>query len=191
MTCNSSNHGLRDLRRVLLSLAVAGVAILHNPLIAQGSHLPVDEPTLLSPATNESPAEEGHQSENSHRHDPIVVRSKPVIERLPVSVIDPVDVTVSRSGSIYVADAKAETVFRIASDGLVDTPLREATGLTRLCLDQDNHLYVLLRESRNSRILQVTPTGSAWSWPRFHSKQHPWLDWQAVKFSSLLEPARN
>ena len=28
---------------------------------------------------------------STHRHDPIVVRSKPVIERLPVKVLQPVD----------------------------------------------------------------------------------------------------
>lgn len=159
MICNSNNQGLRDLRRVLLSLTVAGVAFLLNPLMPQGRQLPADEPSFQTPPAEETLAEDSNETDHSHRHDPIVVRSKPVIERLPVSVIDPVDVTVSRAGSIYVADAKAQTVFRIASDGLVDTPLRDATGLTRLCLDQDNHLYVLLRESRNSRVLQITPNG--------------------------------
>lgn len=160
MTINTNNSKLCGARRTMQSFVVIGVAILHTSLpgfvnIGPNAGVVIADELVSDdrvPASTD-------QAYNGHRHDPIVVRSKPVIERLPVSVIDPVDVAVSRGGAIYVADAKAQTVFRVASDGLVDTPIRDANGLTRICLDQDSHLYVLQRESKNSRVLQVTPNG--------------------------------
>ncbi|MFM7164923.1 MAG: hypothetical protein ACKO3T_06710, partial [Planctomycetaceae bacterium] len=79
----------------------------------------------------------------THRHEPIVVRSKPVIERLPVKVIQPVDLQVSSDGRIFVADAQAGCVFRLDPDGQVSLAARDLAGIRRIRLDADGSLYVL------------------------------------------------
>ncbi|MBL8819554.1 MAG: hypothetical protein JNL58_26250 [Planctomyces sp.] len=94
-----------------------------------------------------------------HRHEPVIVRSKPVIERLPVSVIEPVDIVSTESGMIYVADRGAETVFRLSADGHVDAPVKNTRGIIRIAVDSSDNIYTLIVESNVSRILHFTPTG--------------------------------
>ena len=60
-----------------------------------------------------------------HPHAPLVVRSRPVIERLPVQVIEPVDLQVGHSGHIYVADAGAQCQLKQAE---VSAPVLEPGG---------------------------------------------------------------
>ena len=49
----------------------------------------------------------GFNALETHQHAAIHVNSRPVVERIPVNVIDPVDVRVAADGAILVADAKA------------------------------------------------------------------------------------
>ena len=95
----------------------------------------------------------------THRHDPIVVRSKPVIERLPVKVIQPVDLKVSADGRIFVADAQASCVFRLDPDGQVSLAVRDIAGIRRIQVDADGSLYVLTVSGAESKLYQATPAG--------------------------------
>jgi len=95
----------------------------------------------------------------THRHDPIVVRSKPVIERLPVKVIQPVDLKVSADGRIFVADAQASCVFRLDPDGQVSLAVRDLAGIRRIQVDADGSLYVLTVSGAESKLYQATPAG--------------------------------
>lgn len=94
-----------------------------------------------------------------HEHTPIRVHSRPVIERLAVNVIEPVDLRVSESGRIFIADARARTVFRIQSDGRVDLAAKDMDGLLRIHVDGDDNLFVLTASAGSGRIFQVTPAG--------------------------------
>jgi|GEM_PF-360161 len=106
----------------------------------------------------------------THRHEPIVVRSKPVIERLPVKVIQPVDLKVSSDGRIFVADTQAGCVFRLDPDGQVSLAARDLAGIRRIQLDADGSLYVLTVNGAESRLYQATPAGLT---VQLHTLQFP------------------
>lgn len=95
----------------------------------------------------------------THRHDPIIVRSKPVIERLPVKVIQPVDLQVTSDGRILVADVQARCVFRLDSDGQVSLAVRDLADIRRIQADRDGSLYVLTGTGGESSLYQSTPDG--------------------------------
>jgi hypothetical protein len=95
----------------------------------------------------------------NHAHTPIHVRSKPVIERLPVKVIDPVDLVLSDAGNIFVADRQANCVFRLDQHGSVSLMVEQLEGIERIAVDADESLYILTSTSGESLLHQVTPAG--------------------------------
>jgi len=95
----------------------------------------------------------------NHDHPAIHVRSKPVIERLPVKVIDPVDLALSDAGHIFVADNKADCVFRLDQHGSVSLMVEQLHGIQRIYVDADESLYILTSTSGESSLHQVTPAG--------------------------------
>lgn len=97
----------------------------------------------------------------NHDHAPIVVQSRPVIERLPVKVISPVDLQISRAGHIFVADDAANCVFRLEADGDVSLPVQNLSNIRRIELDADGNLYTLTSDSRESQIRMVNPVGQS------------------------------
>lgn len=96
---------------------------------------------------------------SGHPHSPLVVRSRPVIERLPVQVIQPVDLQVARSGNIFIADAQADCIFRLDMLSSVSLQVQDLAGIRRICLDADEAVYVLTAVSGESCIHQITPDG--------------------------------
>lgn len=94
-----------------------------------------------------------------HTHDAILVRSRPVIERLAVKVIEPVDLQLSADGHVYVADKKAKCVFRLDPDGTVSLPVENLPDIQRIRLDGQGSLYVLASTDGESDLYQVTSTG--------------------------------
>ncbi len=96
-----------------------------------------------------------------HDHAPIVVQSRPVIERLPVKVIDPVDLRIGKTGHIFVADKTAKCVFRLDSDGEVSLPVADLSNIQRIQVDADDNLYVLTSNSREAQIQVVNPIGQS------------------------------
>ncbi|MCA9057282.1 MAG: hypothetical protein KDA85_02235 [Planctomycetaceae bacterium] len=95
----------------------------------------------------------------SHPHDEIVVPSRPVIERLPVNVVEPVDVCVSSSGQIFVADRRQQAVFRIDPDGEVHLALAGIEQLKRVSCDRAGRIYVLAGQAGDQRLLEITQAG--------------------------------
>ncbi len=94
-----------------------------------------------------------------HPHAPVMVRSRPVIERLPVQVIEPVDLQVARTGHIYVADAGAQCIFRLDQFSSVSLHAEQLSGIRRICLDADESVYALTATPGESTIHQITPEG--------------------------------
>jgi len=94
-----------------------------------------------------------------HEHAPIIVPSMPVIERLPVKVIEPIDLKVGNSGSVFVADRSAQCVFLVNRDGEVSLPIADVSNLQRIQIDADDNLYLLTSDAYESQIQMVTPIG--------------------------------
>jgi hypothetical protein len=87
------------------------------------------------------------------------VHSKPVIERLPIKVVDPVDLVLSDKSRIFVADRAAECVFRLDEHGSVSVVVDHLSGIQRIQLDADGSLYVLASSGGESSLHQITPSG--------------------------------
>jgi hypothetical protein len=95
----------------------------------------------------------------NHNHDPIRVRSKPVIERLPLKVIQPIDLKVSRNGHIFVADCKADCVFRLDEFGSASVVIDQLPNIQRMQVDSDGSVFVLTSTGGESSLHQITLTG--------------------------------
>lgn len=95
----------------------------------------------------------------NHDHAPVRVHSKPVIERLPVKVLEPVDLVVSGKSRIFVADRKAECVFRLDEHGSVSLAIEHLTGIHRIQVDVDGSLYVQASSGGESSLHQITESG--------------------------------
>ena len=131
-----------SISRIIASIFFAGSLVgLTTPLSAQ-------EPASLGAIRN-------------HDHAPIIVQSRPVIERLPVKVIEPVDLRIGKNGHIFVADRTAKCVFRLDSNGEVSLPVADLSDIQRIQLDADDNLYVLTSSARESQISMVNPIGQS------------------------------
>ncbi len=97
----------------------------------------------------------------NHDHAPIIVQSRPVIERLPVKVISPVDLQISKAGHIFVADDAANCVFRLDAEGEVSLPVQRVGNIRRIQLDADGNLYTLTSDARESQIRMINPVGQS------------------------------
>ena len=95
----------------------------------------------------------------NHDHAPVRVHSKPVIERLPVKVLEPVDLVVYGKSRIFVADRKAECVFRLDEHGSVSFAIEHLSGIQRIQVDADGSLYVLASSGGESSLHQITESG--------------------------------
>jgi hypothetical protein len=96
---------------------------------------------------------------SNHDHAPVHVRSKPVIERLPVKVIEPVDLKLSGKGRIFIADRKAQCVFRLDEYGATSLPIQDLADIQRIQVDADESVYVLTSTGGESSLHQVTAAG--------------------------------
>ncbi|MEZ6128274.1 MAG: hypothetical protein R3C59_06310 [Planctomycetaceae bacterium] len=96
---------------------------------------------------------------DNHRHNAIIVRSRPVIERLPVQVIHPVDVIVNELGETLIADDVGQVLFRIDADGETGIPGEKLPGISRVVDSGTLGIHVLTVEQRSGRILRLTDNG--------------------------------
>lgn len=131
-----------SISRIIASICCVG------SLLTFASPLPAQEQQPLGAIRN-------------HDHAPIIVQSRPVIERLPVKVIEPVDLRIGKTGHIFVADKGAKCVFRLDGDGEVSLPVSELSHIQRIQLDADDNLYVLTSDTRESQIQMVNPIGQS------------------------------
>lgn len=99
--------------------------------------------------------------QSGHRHDSLFVRSRPVIERLPLQVIDPVDVVLLKNRSCLVADRAAGTLFRLNAEGHVELLADKIHGVQRICAADSGIVYVQISDKGDSdRILQLSAKGT-------------------------------
>jgi hypothetical protein len=117
-------------------------------LLAWGTTTLADDPPSLGAIKN-------------HDHAPIVVQSRPVIERLPVKVISPIDLQIAKTGHIFVADEMANCVFRLDPDGEVSLPVDRLQDIRRIHVDDDGNLYTLTSDARESQIRMTNPVGQS------------------------------
>ena len=101
----------------------------------------------------------GFNALENHQHAEIHVDSRPVVERIPVDVIEPVDIRVTVDGAILVADAQANSVFRIHPKGHSELLATELGNLRRLCVDAVGGIYAMTSDSATGGIHQITRTG--------------------------------
>ncbi|MCA9036056.1 MAG: hypothetical protein KDA91_13050 [Planctomycetaceae bacterium] len=99
-------------------------------------------------------AESGFGALEQHDHQPILVPSRPVIERIPISVIRPVDIKVAPDGAIYVADSDSESVFRMLPDRTVELAATGLSGLCRLSIDDAGTTLALTATAQPSSATQ-------------------------------------
>lgn len=92
-----------------------------------------------------------------HQHKPMVVRSRPVIERLALKVISPVDV-VSTDVATFVADSAGKVIFRIDSEDQTSIVGQDLDGLSRLAAHRLGN-FALLAKKTSGQIVQFTESG--------------------------------
>lgn len=95
------------------------------------------------------------------RHQPIVVRSRPVIERLPLKVIDPIDLAITEFGATIVAERQAGIVFLLGEDGQTSILMQDQAGLSRVANSEVTGLHSLCSRKSSSTIHRVTDSGFA------------------------------
>lgn len=94
-----------------------------------------------------------------HQHSPIIVRSAPVIQRLALRVIDPVDVAVTANGDTLVADRVGKVVFRFDTEGESSVLGKQLDGLVRVAESRLFGVHVLLKGKRSGQIVRLLETG--------------------------------
>lgn len=95
----------------------------------------------------------------NHDHQPIMVRSRPVIERLPLKVIEPVDLKISVRGDVFVADRHAGCVFRIDTQGNTALMADNLPGIERIDVSEQNSIFALTKSGGESALHQITSGG--------------------------------
>lgn len=95
------------------------------------------------------------------QHQPITVKSRPVIERLPLKVIDPVDVAITEFGATLVADRQAGIVFLLTEDGGASVLIEDCQSLERVSNSQLTGIYALASRKVSSTIYRITDSGFA------------------------------
>ncbi|HIE96542.1 MAG: hypothetical protein ABGZ23_03080 [Fuerstiella sp.] len=115
--------------------------------------------TLMIVATMAMSGAAFGQDTHGHKHLPITLHSRPVIERLPLRVVDPVDVALTNFGDTLVADRVGKVLFRIDSAGEASLIGRELDGLNRVVDSPQMGAHVLLASRGSGRIVRMTRTG--------------------------------
>lgn len=96
--------------------------------------------------------------DSAHQHAPIVVRSRPVIERIPLKVIQPVDIITTRYEETLVADALGQVIFRIDSVGNSSVVAKQLDNLTRVAAHRTG-IFALQATRGSGQIVQLTESG--------------------------------
>lgn len=96
--------------------------------------------------------------DGAHQHAPIIVRSRPVIARIPLKVIDPVDIVTTRYEETLVADAVGRVIFRIDSVGQSSVLAKDLSNLTRIAAHRTG-IFALQATRGSGHIVQMTESG--------------------------------
>lgn len=92
-------------------------------------------------------------------HRPILVKSRPVIERLPLKVIDPIDVAITSFGATIVAERQAGIVFLLTEDGQASPLGDNFKGLERIADSDLTGIHALCTRTSSSTIYRLTDSG--------------------------------
>ncbi len=111
--------------------------------------------TLLSTALVFSPL----LADEPHSHEPIMLRSRPVIERVPVKVVKPVDVIVNSLNETLIADDVGRCLLRVDVNGNATSLGDNLRGISRVVDSPQLGVYALLADSKSGRILNFTDNG--------------------------------
>ena len=115
--------------------------------------------TLMMIATLAISGVTSGEDAHRHKHHPITLHSRPVIERLPLRVVDPVDVTLTNFGDTLVADRVGRVLFRIDAAGTASLIGRDLEGLSRVVDSPQMGAHALLVSRGSGRIVRMTETG--------------------------------
>lgn len=114
---------------------------------------------VLDVFAQERPNASGVLADPDHQHSPIRVRSRPVIERLPVKVVQPVDVCVSEFGHTFIADQTGNMLFCMNSAGDTSILARDVLGLSRVVDSASLGVRLLAVTASSGRVTAVTDAG--------------------------------
>lgn len=96
--------------------------------------------------------------DGAHQHAPIIVRSRPVIERIPLKVIEPVDIITTRYEETLVADVVGQVIFRIDSTGNSSVLANQLDNLSRVAAHRTG-IFALQATRGSGQIVQLTESG--------------------------------
>lgn len=88
-----------------------------------------------------------------------MVRSRPVVDRVPVDVIKPVDVAVTSFGDTLIADEAANLLLRVNRLGESGVLASDLDGISRVADSDQLGTHVLLSKGRSGRIFRFTDNG--------------------------------
>jgi DNA-binding beta-propeller fold protein YncE len=77
-----------------------------------------------------------------HRHDPIVIPSRPMVKRYSVPLFRPRRVLIDPAGNVFIADWSAGAVLKITRDGRTHSVVDGLNEPAGLAMDQSGNLYV-------------------------------------------------
>ena len=89
----------------------------------------------------------------------VYLREQPHISRVPLKVVDPVDVAIAKGGDTYVADRVGEVIFRVDAWGDVSLAGEGLPGLSRVARSAFG-TFALLASQGSGEVVQLTSSGS-------------------------------
>ncbi|MCH8879742.1 MAG: hypothetical protein IID34_07655 [Planctomycetes bacterium] len=101
---------------------------------------------LQSTARSQAPAESFFfrlfAPTRDHRHDPIVIPSRPMVKRYSVPLFRPRRVLIDPAGNVFIADWSAGVVLKITPDGRTHSVVDDLNEPAGLAMDRSGNLYV-------------------------------------------------
>jgi DNA-binding beta-propeller fold protein YncE len=97
-----------------------------------------------------------------HRHDPIEIASRPMIERFSIPLFRPRRVLIDPAGNVFIADWSAGVVLKITPGGLTHSVAENLNEPAGLAMDHSGNLYVSQHAQgmpEAGSIVKITSTG--------------------------------
>ena len=101
----------------------------------------------------------GLRADEPHSHAPLVVPSRPVIARVPVKVIRPVDVVVNSLDETLIADETGQCLLRVDVNGTASVLADQLPGVSRIADSPQLGTYLLQKNARSGRVYLFTDGG--------------------------------
>lgn len=95
---------------------------------------------VAAPAVAEGPSKQPETA--LHRHAPLEIKSRPIVSKYSLSLIQPRRVLAQADGTLYVADWAAGMVFRISPGRKVRIVAEDLNEPSSLAMDSERNLFV-------------------------------------------------